>query len=44
MRSPALSGHCRISRAEAAGNLDGGVLPLLMSIARIGSATTRRWR
>src|SRR5262245_54684608 len=32
------------SRAEAGGKLDGGVLPLLMSIGRIGSTKTRRWR
>jgi hypothetical protein len=30
--------------AEAGRKLDGGVLPLLMSIARIGSTETRRWR
>jgi hypothetical protein len=32
------------SRRKAGGKLDGGVLPLLMSIARTGSTETRRWR
>ena len=34
----------RASPAEAGRKLDGGLLPLLMSIARIGSTETRRWR
>jgi hypothetical protein len=34
----------RSSQAEAGGNLDGGVFPLLMSILRTGSIATRRWR
>src|SRR5215471_8220589 len=40
-RSPG-SNHDPVAQTEAGSRLDGGVFPLLMSIARIGSTETRR--
>ena len=42
--SLAVAEKVKASRAEAGRELDGGVLPLLMSIGRIGSTKIRRWR